>query len=254
MPQAFVRATPLLAALALAVGLAGCNKKDKEDPDANVVATVNGEVLSRADFEHELGRELASSANESGQHTPEDVEPYKRALLETLISRMVLLQEARTHNVTVSPEEVDRGVLRLSSDYPAGNFNEVLAQGQLSMAELKAREAARLTIEKLFTNHVYTRVAVTEEELRAYYAAHETEFSEPEQVRAAQIVVKGIDDARKVQAQLKSGKKFADLARKYSLSADAKVGGDLGFFPRGQMPPAFDQVVFYLSPGQVSDV
>ncbi|WP_047861560.1 peptidylprolyl isomerase [Archangium gephyra] len=254
MPRTFARATPLLAALALAVGLAGCNKKDKEDPDANVVATVNGEVLSRADFEQELGRELASSANESGQHTPEDVEPYKRALLETLISRMVLLQEARTHNVTVSPEEVDRGVLRLSSDYPAGNFNDVLAQGQLSMAELKAREAARLTIEKLFTNHVYTRVAVTEEELRAYYAAHETEFSEPEQVRAAQIVVKGIDDARKVQAQLKSGKKFADLARKYSLSADAKVGGDLGFFPRGQMPPAFDQVVFYLSPGQVSDV
>lgn len=254
MPQAFVRATPLLAALALAVGLAGCNKKDKEDPDAHVVATVNGEVLSRADFEHELGRELASSANESGQHTPEDVEPYKRALLETLISRMVLLQEARTHNVTVSPEEVDRGVLRLSSDYPAGNFNDVLTQGQLSMAELKAREAARLTIEKLFTHHVYTRVAVTEEELRAWYAAHEADFSEPEQVRAAQIVVKGMDEARRVQAQLKSGKKFADLARKYSLSADAKVGGDLGFFPRGQMPPAFDQVVFYLSPGQVSDV
>ncbi|HEX5744684.1 MAG TPA: peptidyl-prolyl cis-trans isomerase [Archangium sp.] len=254
MPRTFARATPLLAALALAVGLAGCNKKDKEDPDANVVATVNGEVLSRADFEQELGRELASSANESGQHTPEDVEPYKRALLETLISRMVLLQDARTHNITVSPEEVDRGVLRLSSDYPAGNFNEVLTQGQLSMAELKAREAARLTIEKLFTNHVYTRVAVTEEELRAYYAAHETGFSEPEQVRAAQIVVKGIDEARRVQAQLKSGKKFADLARKYSLSADAKVGGDLGFFPRGQMPPAFDQVVFYLSPGQVSDV
>ncbi|WP_083682800.1 peptidyl-prolyl cis-trans isomerase [Archangium sp. Cb G35] len=253
MPRTF-RATPLLAALALAVGLAGCNKTDKKDPDTNVVATVNGEVLSRADFEQELGRELASSANESGQHTPEDVEPYKRALLETLISRMVLLQEARTHNITVSPEEVDRGVLRLSSDYPAGNFNDVLTQGQLSMAELKAREAARLTIEKLFTHHVYTRVAVTEEELRAYYAAHETEFSEPERVRAAQIVVKGIDEARRVQAQLKSGKKFADLARKYSLSADAKVGGDLGFFPRGQMPPAFDQVVFYLSPGQVSDV
>jgi peptidyl-prolyl cis-trans isomerase C len=73
-------------------------------------------------------------------------------------------------------------------------------------------------------------------------------------VRAAQIVVKGMDDARRVQAQLKSGKKFSDLARKYSLSADAKVGGDLGFFPRGQMPPAFDQVVFNLGVGQVSDV
>jgi peptidyl-prolyl cis-trans isomerase C len=252
MRRAFLRATPLLATLALAVGLAGCPKKDKADPDANVVATVNGEVLARADFEQELGRELASA--EAPQRTPEEVEPFKRALLDTLVSRMVLLQEARTRNVTVTPEEVDRGVLRLSSDYPSGNFNEVLAQGQLSMAELKARESARLIIEKLFTSEVYTRVALTEEELRSYFAAHEAEYAEPEQVRAAQIVVKGMDDARKVQAQLKSGKKFADLARRYSLSADAKVGGDLGFFPRGQMPPAFDEVVFRMSPGQVSDV
>ena len=57
-----------------------------------------------------------------------------------------------------------------------------------------------------------------------------------------------------MQAQLRAGKKFADLARRYSLSADAKVGGDLGFFPRGQMPSAFDAVVFNLRPGQVSDV
>jgi peptidyl-prolyl cis-trans isomerase C/foldase protein PrsA len=254
MRQVFVRATPLLATVALAVGLAGCPQKNKEDPDANVVATVNGEVLARADFERELGRELAASSTESPQHTPEEVEPYKRALLDTLVLRMVLVQEARAHNVTVTPEEVDRGVLRLSSDYPAGNFNEVLAQGQLSMAELKAREATRLTIEKLLASEVYTRVALTEEELRAYYAAHEADFAEPERVRAAQIVVKGMDDARRVQAQLQSGKKFSDLARKYSLSADAKVGGDLGFFPRGQMPPAFDQVVFNLGVGQVSDV
>ena len=252
MRRPFLRVTPLLAALALATGLAGCPKKDKEDPDAHVVATVNGEVLARADFEQELWRELSST--EAPQHTPEEIEPFKRALVDTLVSRMLLLQEARTRNITASPEEVDRGVLRLSSDYPAGNFNEVLEKGQLSMAELRARESTRLTIEKLFANEVYTRVAVTEEELRGYYAEHEAEYSEAEQVRAAQIVVKGMDEARRVQAQLKSGKKFADLARRYSLSADAKVGGDLGFFPRGQMPPAFDEVVFKLSVGQVSDV
>lgn len=242
------------ALLGLALALAACHQKDKEDPDTHSVATVNGEVLARADFERELERELSASAPESGQHPPEEVEPYKRALLDTLVSRMLLLQEARARNITVPPEEVDRGVLRLSSDYPAGNFSDVLAQGQLSMAELKEREAARLTIEKLFTTEVYTRVAVTEEELRAEYAAHEADYSEPERVRASQIVVKTMEEARRVQSLLRSGKKFADLARKYSLSADAKVGGDLGFFPRGQMPPAFDAVVFTLGPGQVSDV
>ncbi|MCP3098314.1 peptidylprolyl isomerase [Myxococcus sp. K15C18031901] len=240
----------LLCALA-ALGSA-CNTPPKTQVDANVVASVNGEALSRAEFEQELGRELAST--EASQRTPEEIEPFKRTLLDTSIHRMLLLQAARKNNITVTPEEVDRGVLRLSGDYPAGNFNEVLAQGQLSMAELRARETNRLIIEKLFANHVYSRVAVTEEELRAYYTVHEAELNEPEQVHAAQIVVKGLDEARRLQAQLKTGKKFSDLARRYSLSADAKVGGDLGFFPRGQMPPAFDEVVFKLGVGQVSDV
>ncbi|NOK12470.1 peptidylprolyl isomerase [Corallococcus exercitus] len=239
--------------LALGVlGLTGCRPQTQEGPDPTVVATVNGESLSRTDFEQELARELATT--EGPEPTPEEVEPFKRALVDTLVKRMLLLQAAKQNNIAVTPEEVDRGVLRLSGDYPAGNFNEVLAQGQLSMAELRAREASRLTIEKLFTNHVYSRVAVTEEELRAYYAAHEADFQEPEEVHAAQMVVKGLDEARKLQVQLKAGKKFSDLARRYSLSADAKVGGDLGFFPRGQMPPAFDEVVFKLGVGQVSDV
>jgi peptidyl-prolyl cis-trans isomerase C len=243
--------TPLLLLL-LALGAAGCNQPPKPEPDASVVVTVNGEVLGRAEFEQELWRELASA--EASERTPEEVEPFKRALLDTLVNRMLLLQEARQHNLTVAPEEVDRQMLRLSGDYPTEGFGDALAQGQLSLSELRARESQRLLIEKLFVHHVYARVAVTEEELRAYYAAHEADFHEPEQVHAAQIVVKGLDEARRVQAQLRAGRKFADLARRYSLSADAKVGGDLGFFPRGQMPPAFDAVVFNLRPGQVSDV
>jgi len=240
-----------LAMVALALG-AACTKPPQEDPGALVVATVNGEVLSRADFEQELWRELAST--EAPQRTPEEVEPFKRTLLDTYIHRLLLLQAARKNNIAVTDEEVDRGVLRLSGDYPAGNFNEVLAQGQLSMDELRTREASRLTIEKLFAHHVYSRVAVTEEELRSWYAAHEADFNEAEQVHAAQIVVKGLDEARRLQVQLKAGRNFADLARRYSLSADGKVGGDLGFFPRGQMPPAFDEVVFKLPVGQVSEV
>lgn len=248
------RTSPLLlVTLALgALGAVGCNKPPEAEPDANVVATVNGEVVRRADFEQELTRELSSS--EGPELTPEEVEPFKRALLDSLVKRLLLLQEAKQHNITVTPEEVDRQMLRLTGDYPTDSFSDALAQGQLSLAELRARESQRLIIEKLFANHVYARVAVTEEELRAYFTAHEAEFHEPEEVHAAQLVVKGLDEAKRVQAQLKAGKKFADLARRYSLSADAKVGGDLGFFPRGQMPKAFDDVVFNMRPGQVSDV
>ncbi len=237
----------------VALSLAACPEPKTASRDEGVVATVNGEVLLRPDFERELARELPS-AEGGGAQTPEQLGPFKQSLLQTLIERALLLRAAKEANVSVSPAEVDREVTRISADYPAEGFNEALAQGQLSIAELKQKTAALLTIQKFFQEHVYPRVAVTEEEIRQYYGEHAKDLEEPEQVRAAQIVVKGLDEARRVQQQLRSGKKFADLARKYSLSPDAKVGGDLGFFPRGIMPPQFDEVAFKLGNNQVSDV
>ncbi len=243
----------LLALLVLAPAFSGCREKKKNQMDPSVIAQVNGETVPTSDLEEDLARDLVPS-EDGAPSSPEQTEPMKRALLDTLIERTLLLQSARQFNLSVSGEEVDRRMLRISSDYPAEGFEEALAQGQLSLAQLKQKTATLLTIEKLFSAQVYPRVAVTEEEIRQYFEAHPAEFQEPEEVRAQQIVVPTLDEAKKVQAQLKSGKKFSDLARRYSLSADAKVGGDLGFFPRGVMPPQFDEVAFTLSPGQVSDV
>lgn len=247
---------PLLSAVSLAcvgVLLAGCPEKKSSTIDETTVAVVNGEIISRDEFEKELQRNL-HSVDAVDPRTPEQVEPMRKALLEELVERRLLLQAAAKVNIAVTPEEVDRGVMRISADYPAEGFDEALAQSQLTQAELKRKTRALLIIEKLFEAQVYPRVAVTEEEIRQYYEENKSDFQLPEEVRAQQIVVKTLDEARKVQQQLRQGKKFPDLARKYSLSADAKVGGDLGFFARGQMPPAFDEVAFKLAVGQVSDV
>jgi peptidyl-prolyl cis-trans isomerase C len=229
-----------------------CHQKatPKEDPKA--IATVNGEVISRADFEHELAREVQSPDGESTP-SPDQLALYKHTVLDNMTERALLLQSARQAGITVAAEEVDRGVLRISSDYPAEGFDQALSEGQLSVAELKQRTAGLLTIEKLFQQEVYPRVALTEDEIRHYFEEHQADFQEAEQVHAQQIVVKDLDEARKVQQLIRQGKRFADLARRYSLSADAKVGGDLGFFKRGVMPPAFDDV-FKLAVGQVSEI
>ncbi len=235
------------------VSLLGCPQQQKQKQDSSVIATINGEVLSLVEFEQLLSRE-AQAMEGDGPRTPEQVAPYKQTLLQTLIDRALLLQAARAADVTVSPEEVDRYVLALSSEYPAGAFDNALAQSQTSRAALTRNARVQLTIEKLLGQEVDSRVAVTEEQIRQYYDEHVTEFAEPERVHAQQIVVKGLDEAKRVLAQLRQGKKFPDLARRYSLSPDAKLGGDLGFFSRGTMPQAFDEVVFQLSPGQTSEV
>jgi peptidyl-prolyl cis-trans isomerase C len=221
--------------------------------DGAVIATVNGETLGRNDFEREISRELEFSEG-APPPTPEQLEPIKKQLLEESIEHALLLQASRENNVTVNADAVDREVLRMSADFPADGFQQALSESQLSLSEFKQKTAERLTIRKLFEEHVYPRVGVTEEELRAYYEAHQNEFEEPEQVHAEQIVVKQMDEARRILGQIRAGKKFSEMAQKYSLSADAKVGGDLGFFKHGDMPPEFDEVAFKLGVGQISDI
>lgn len=235
------------------LGLSACSQQQKPQTDPNVVATVNGEVITRADFERELSRE-SQAMEGSAPRSPEQIEPFKQTLLETLVERLMLLQAARDAQVQVSAEEVDRRMLALTSEYPAGTFDTALAQSQTSKTELARRTKEQLLVERLLSEQVFSRVAVTEDQIRRQYDENPDAWVEPEQVHAQQIVVKGLDEAKRLQQLLWQGKKFPDLARRYSLSPDAKVGGDLGFFKRGEMPPAFDDAIFRLSVGGTSDV
>jgi parvulin-like peptidyl-prolyl isomerase len=72
-------------------------------------------------------------------------------------------------------------------------------------------------------------------------------------VKASHILVEKQSQALKVLEELKSGADFRELAKKYSTCPSGKKGGDLGQFGRGQMVREFEQAVFALKTGQVSE-
>jgi len=239
--------------LAAASLLLACARRGAPQLDPAVVALVNGEPIAVSEFSRELA--LAYEVPEGATApAPDQLAALKHTVLQELVDRQLLLQDARAKHISVSPEAVQAAVARLKAEYQEGRFQEALSQGRLSEAAFESNTAARLTVEKLVDEVVYQRVAVTEEELQGYLDAHAQEFQEPEQVHAAQIVVKELEDAQRLRDELHRGAKFGDLARAHSLSADARLGGDLGWFPRGVMPPEFDAVAFSLQPGQISDV
>ena len=239
----------VLCCLLLACAAACSEEGPREDPQ--VVATVNGEVLARADFERELRRALGGFET---QPSPEQLDTLRNTLVESMTESMVLEQAVRKNAVTVTADELDKRLMQARADYGADGLEQALEDSEQALADFKRKTRALMLLERLFQEQVYARVAVTEEELRAYYDAHPKEFEQGEQVHALQMVVKTADEARKLLSKLRDGKRFGELAMKYSLSPDATVGGDLGWFQRGVMPPKFDEACFALGKGELSGV
>ena len=107
----------------------------------------------------------------------------------------------------------------------------------------------------------------TEEEIQALYESRKKSYEQPEQRHARHILFKTAEgDSEAVRSEKKKkaeqvlllarkeNSDFSALAAEYSEGPTKERGGDLGFFSQGRMVPAFDQVVFSLQSGQISDV
>ncbi len=214
---------------------------------------MNGEPITAAQYRAALDFDDREAEGLSPR-TPEALETARRQLLDALVDRKLLGQAARRRGLSVSDEEVERAFLRLRADWPGDSFDRLLAETQLGTAQLKDQIREKLLVERLFAEEVFARIALTDPDVAAWIEANGKSLDRPEQVRAAQIVVKTDEEARRLQDELKKGAAFDELARRFSLSPDARAGGDLGWFGRGDMPPQFEEVCFGLAVNRVSDV
>jgi peptidyl-prolyl cis-trans isomerase C len=245
--------TILLAVSAWAASTISCRCERSRDgkPAAPLsVAIVNGEPIATEDFR----RELAHSRDEDGEgEAPIDL--LRKRILEDMIDRTLLLQQARARSVAVGQDQVERAFLRLRSEYPGTHFDDLLAQERLSAAELKTRLKEQLTVEKLFNDEVFPRVQVTEDEMQRYYREHPDEFDQPERVRVLQVVVKTREEAQKIREELRRRPQgFAEVARRASIAPEGKNGGDLGYFGKGSGMPEVFEICFNLGLNTLSEV
>ena len=240
----------LLALLAVAAGCSCQGDKSRGKALPPSVALVNGEPISTAAFQRQLSLARAEGAEGEG---PLDL--VRKRVLDEMVARTLLLQQARARGVGVGPEQVERAFLGVRAEYPGTHFDDLLAQQKLSAAELKQRLREQLTVEKLFAEEVFPRVQVADEEVQRYHAEHPAEFEQPERVRVLQVVVKTREEALKVRDEVRRHPdKFGEVARRTSISPEGRSGGDLGYFGRGSgMPEVFD-VCFRLPLNSVSDV
>jgi len=230
-----------------------------------IIARVNGTPLDRA----ELERAVRSLEGQAGGPVPAAKrDEIYRQLVDQLIALKLLSQECVARKIVIPDAEVESRVAEVKKPFPNEQaFSAALAERQMTLDKLKSEIRQQLQAMKVVETDIKPTVAVTDADVTDFYVKNPDKFQEPEAVRASHIMIRTPDvtdeaqkkkakaEATAVLAEIKKGGDFAALAKQHSQDAgSAANGGDLGFVPRGQTSPVFEQAAFALKPGQMSGV
>lgn len=201
-------------ALGLALAAPAAFAQTPASADANpLVATVNNVQIHLSDL-----RDAAQALPPQMQQLPPD--QLMPMLLNQVVDRQALLVAAHKADLEQDPAVKAR--------------MEAAANVQLENAYVQKQIAAQ----------------VTDTAVQAAYNQTYAGKPGPEQIEARQILVSSQAQAQDIIKQLNNGADFAKLAEKYSIDPGAKNGGELGWFSKDEMIPAFANAAFALKPNQ----
>lgn len=231
----------------------------------DIVARVNDQVISRSDFAR-AEQDLEAQARQQNW-TQQQLYEQKHDLLRDLIDQQLLLSRGKELDITGETELIKRlDEMRKQNHLDTMEDLQKAAEDQgVSWEDFKASIRNRIITQEVIRDEVGRRVNISPSEIQKYYSDHRQEFEQPEQVRLSEILIPTAnpDDAAQVaaaqkkadgiEAQLKSGSDFAQLAKSSSGGPTAAQGGDLGDFKRGQLAKVLEDQTFSLKAGDYTE-
>jgi foldase protein PrsA len=217
-----------IATALLTVSLAACSGGG----GGGSVATVDGKAISHADLDQKL-----------------EGSPAARSVLQQMVTNELIDQYAQKHNITVSSAEIAKIEDQYKAQYPNGQWDELLKARGYTEQDVQDLIRRQIILDKA----VGGNIKITDKQISDYFQKNHAQFDKPAMAKARHILVPDLKTAQKVEADLKSGKDFAAEAKQYSTDPGSRdKGGDLGWFRKGQMVPAFEKYAFTGPLNQIS--
>jgi peptidyl-prolyl cis-trans isomerase SurA len=227
------------------------------------VAQVNDQIISLSDYQR-AEQQMDSDAQQQNW-SPQELQEQKHDLLRDLIDKELLLSKAKELNITGETELVKRlDEIRKQNHLDSMEDLEKAAQEQgVSYEDFKQKIRNEIIIQEVTRQEVARHIQMTKAEVDNFYRAHQAEFAQPEAVHLDEILipVAGEDNAAletaqqkaaDVEAKLKAGTSFDELAKQDSAGPTASTGGDLGDFKRGALAKPIEDATFALKAGEVT--
>jgi peptidyl-prolyl cis-trans isomerase SurA len=224
-----------------------------------IAAVVNDQVISMYD----LGGRIRLVAISSGlQDTAETRQRFVPPVLRTLIDESLEMQEAKRLNITVSTNEIDASVGRIAkqNDMSDKQFQDLLKSEGVPLGALVEQVRAGIAWNKIISQKIRPTIEIGDDQVQEYLDRLK-ESSDKPQFRLMEIFL-GVDNpqqdeevrktAERLAEQIKGGANFVAMARQFSQSATAAVGGDLGWVQEGSLDPELEKAAASMSVGQLS--
>ncbi|MBQ5429873.1 MAG: peptidyl-prolyl cis-trans isomerase [Neisseriaceae bacterium] len=196
-----------LLAIALMASMSGVSAK--------TVVTVNGEKIDSAVIDRQV-----SDLNKQSKGQIKDSPELRERLKQAAIVHTVIVQEAKKRKLDDSAEY---------KDFIKRTQEEADKRGESKKSTFKQdfEEFKENLLEQAFMADVLKKNPVTEQDVRKEYNQISSFYKGSQEVQIAEIVTKSEADAQKVLAELKKGKKFADVAKQYTIDEVGKKNGGM---------------------------
>ena len=269
--------------LVIALAVSGSAIAAQSEIIEQVLVKVNGDIITKTELETKQIQALRERAN--GQIDPEllrNEEQLKKAISEVTppvlvaaIDEMLLLQMGREKGYKLSDEQFKGWLQKLREDQNMqddAKFQAALRQEGLSMDDLRKNVERQFIINQVQRDEIGSKLTITEEEARQYYAAHREEFAEPATVTLREIFIEfqttqqqgkpavsvgaeetALEEARAVRARVAGGEDFAKVATEVSDASSKANGGLIGPLNVSQLSESMQQMLQKMKPGDVTE-
>ncbi|KKK74817.1 hypothetical protein LCGC14_2879960, partial [marine sediment metagenome] len=259
----------------------------------NLVASVNKKGITREAYYKEVKRLYREMRERMGDEFNEEIVKslnLEEVVVNNLIRRELLLQEARREKIGVSDQELREEIKSHPAFQKEGRFDketyfalldwlgytpqkfEEEMSKEISITKLKNLILDGIEISKKEIRDEYLKrneeieieylliapakeVKVDEKEIEKYYQENKESYRIPEKIRVRHILIKGREAReriKEIKRRLEEGEGFESLAKEFSQCPSKEKGGDMGFFTRGNMAEELERVAFGLKKGQIS--
>ena len=261
----------VMAAFLAALAPASVPAQAKPLADADIVAWVNNDVITLADYqkaEQQLRDELAHDCEGCPQDKIDaQFKEQQKDLLRGMIDQSLMVQRAKDMGISVESDLAKRldEVQKQNGLATLDELKKGVEANGLTWEDYKTTIRNGLLQKEVVQREVGAHVDISPDEVKQYYEAHPQEFTLPERVTLSEISLstegKSPEEFAGVRAKVEglrtsvlNGDDFSQVAQLYSQGSTAKAGGGLGTYKRGELSPQIEDIVFQMKKYQLSDV